>query len=355
MATHDVEMRPYGPTAGRKHLPNGTKRPKTLTLDLHNHIRTPEADTLIKPHLPADFHPSVGVASKLTKLVNKKQGEDREIPFTNIDVRLAQMDKVHIDVSALSCSPQQFFYMVDKNLGAESSELINNNIATTVLTNPQRLTGLGTVPLQDTERYVNVLGFKGIQIGARVKDEELSAERLEPFWKKCEELDVLIFIHPSSFYSSRFGEHYLLNIVGNPLDTTVAMHYLIFDGVMARYPKIKFYLSHGGAFTAAYGARMDHAYGARIDCRQKIHELPTTYLKRFYFDTLVFAVDQLEFLIKKYGVDHIAIGTDYPADMAEHDPIEHVYQAEGLSEEDREKICGLNALKLLNLKSADFR
>ena len=362
MTKHDIELRPYGPTAGREHPLNGTLRPKTLTLDLHNHMRTPEADILVKPHLPADFHPSVGVASELTKETNKKQGEDREVPFTNIDVRLAQMDKVHIDVSALSCSPQQFFYMVDKNLGAESSELINNNIAKTVLTNPKRLTGLGTVPLQDTdlaikelERCVNELGFKGIQIGARVKDEELSAERLEPFWDRCEELDVLVFIHPSSFYSSRFGDHYLLNIVGNPLDTTVAMHYLIFDGVMARHPKIKFYISHGGAFHAAYGARMDHAYGARIDCRQKIFELPTTYLKRFYFDTLVFAVDQLEFLIKKYGVDHIAIGTDYPADMAEHDPIEHVYQAEGISEEDREKICGLNALNLLNLKSSDFK
>tara|TARA_B110000438_G_scaffold294323_1_gene335564 strand:- start:1602 stop:2687 length:1086 start_codon:yes stop_codon:yes gene_type:complete len=361
MKQHDIEMRPYGPTAGREHLKGVSKRPKTLTVDLHNHVRTPASDTLVKPHLPSDFHPSVGVASELTKNTNKKQSEDREIPFTDINMRFEQMDKSLLDLSALSCSPQQFFYMVDKNLGAESAEIINNNIANTVKVNPKRLTGLGTVPLQDTDLAIKELercvklGFRGIQIGARVGKEELSAERLEPFWKRCEELDILIFIHPSSFYSDRFGEHYMLNVIGNPLDTTVAIHYLIFDGVMARYPKIKFYLSHGGAFPASYAARMDHAYGARIDCRQKIYERPSTYLKKFYFDTLVFAVDQLEFLIKKYGADHIAIGTDYPADMAEHDPVEHVYQVENITEEDREKICGLNALKLLNLSEADFK
>jgi aminocarboxymuconate-semialdehyde decarboxylase len=361
MKQHDIEMRPYGPTAGREHINGVSNRPKTLTVDLHNHVRTPDADILVKPHLPKDFHPSVGVASELTMNTNKKQSEDREIPFTDINIRLAQMDKSLLDISALSCSPQQFFYMVDKNLCAESAEIINNNIANTVKTNPKRLTGLGTVPLQNTDLAIKELercfklGFKGIQIGARVGNEELSAPRLEPFWKRCEELDILIFIHPSSFYSDRFGEHYMLNVIGNPLDTTVAVHYLIFDGVMARYPKIKFYLSHGGAFPASYAARMDHAYGARIDARQKIYEKPTTYLKQFYFDTLVFAVDQLEFLIKKYGADHVAIGTDYPADMAEHDPVEHVYQVGSITEEDREKICGLNALKLLNLSESDFK
>ena len=162
------------------------------------------------------------------------------------------MDKSLLDVSALSCSPQQFFYMVDKNLCAESAEIINDNIAATTKTNPKRLVGLGTVPLQDTElaikeldRCVNELDFRGIQIGARVGKEELSAERLEPFWKRCEH-DILIFIHPSSFYSDRFGEHYMLNVIGNPLDTTVVIHYLIFDGVMERYPNIKFYLSWWG-------------------------------------------------------------------------------------------------------------
>lgn len=115
------------------------------------------------------------------------------------------------------------------------------------------------------------------------------------------------------------------------------------------------YMSHGGAFAAAYGARMDHAFGARPDCREHIDELPSTYLKRFYVDTIVFSTDQLEYLVSKFGADHVAIGTDYAADMGEYRPVEHVYQAEGFSESDREKICGLNALKLMNLDESQFK
>jgi aminocarboxymuconate-semialdehyde decarboxylase len=227
---------------------------------------------------------------------------------------------------------------------------------------PDRHIGLGTVPLQDTDlaikelkRCVNELGFRGLQIGARVsEEEELSAPRLDPFWAAVQELDVPMLIHPSSFASARLAPHHFLNLIGNPLDTTVGVHYLIFDGVMARHSKLKFYLSHGGAFAAAYGARMDHAFGARPDCREHIDELPSTYLKRFYVDTIVFSLDQLDYLIKKFGVDHVAIGTDYPADMGEYDPIEHVYQLDTLSESDREKICGLNALKLMNVDESRF-
>ena len=99
---------------------------------------------------------------------------------------------------------------------------------------------------------------------------------------------------------------------------------------------------------------MDHAYGARPDCRATIHQKPSVYLKKFYVDGLVFSVEQLDYLIKLFGVDHVLIGTDYPFDMGEYDPVEHAYQAHDLSEEDREKICGLNALRLLKRDAADF-
>jgi aminocarboxymuconate-semialdehyde decarboxylase len=361
MPEHDIPLRPYGSTAGRDHLTGVRPRPKTLTVDLHSHYRVAAAEKLAAPYLPENYHPQTAIASELTKKCNIRQGQDRSVEFNNIDKRIEDMELMQLDVMAISCSPNQCYYVVEPSVGAEASVITNDGIADAVKKHPKKLTGLGTVPLQDTdlalkelERCTGELGFKGIQILARVGDEELGAERLEPFWKRCEELDVLIFIHPSSFFSPRLSQHYMLNVIGNPLDTTVAMHYLIFDGVLARYPKIKFYLSHGGAFPAAYGARMDHVYGAREDGRQKIFEKPSTYLKKFYFDTIVFSIDQLEYLIKKYGVDHVAIGTDYPADMGEYDPVEHVYQLEGLTEQDREKICGLNALRLLNLDAGQF-
>jgi len=354
-------LSPYGSTAGRAHLAGKKPRPKTLTVDLHNHLLTPAAAELVKPHLPADHHPAVRFTNPLTRETNRKQQENRRVEFTDMDRRLADMDKMYLDVMAVSCSPTQFYYLVEPSLGHESSQLVNDNIASQIRKDPNRFVGLGTVPLQNTDlalkeldRCITELGFNGIQIGARVGDEELSAERLEPFWSRCEELNLLIFIHPSSFASPRFGRHFLANVIGNPLDTTVGVHHLIFDGVMARHPKLKFYLSHGGAFAAAYGARMDHAFGARPDCREHIDELPSTYLKRFYVDTIVFSIDQLDYLINKFGVDHLAIGTDYPADMGEYDPIEQVYQVEGLSESDREKICGLNALALMNIDPSRF-
>ena len=361
MPTHDMPLNPYGSTAGREHISGVVPRPKTLTVDLHNHFQVDAAAKLVKPHLPEKSHPS-DRASELTQKIRAAHAVNRAKHMTDLDQRLADMENMKLDVMAISCAPQQFYYIVEPSLGAESCRLINDGIADAVKAHPSRFTGIGTVPLQDTElaikeleRCVNDLDFRSIQIGCRVRDEELSAERLEPFWARCEELDVLVFLHPSSFESPRLREHYQANIVGNPLDTTVAMHYLIFDGVMARYPKLKIYLSHGGAFAASYSARMDHAYAAREDCRVRIYEKPSTYLKRFYFDTIVFSIDQLEYLIKKFGVDHLALGTDYPADMIEADPVEHVYQVPGLSESDREKICGLNALKLLNLDESRFR
>jgi aminocarboxymuconate-semialdehyde decarboxylase len=359
MPSHDIPLSPYGPTAGRDHM-DQRPRPKTLTIDLHNHFRVPAAEALVKPYLPEKVHPADS-ASELTRKIRARHAETRKAHQSDIDQRIADMDGMQLDVMAVSCSPAMFYYMVDPSLGAESGRIINDAIDAAVRKHPARLTGVGTVPLQDTDlalreldRCVGELGFRAIQIGCRVREEELSAERLEPFWARCEELDVLIFIHPSSFESPRLREHYLANTVGNPLDTAVAAHHLIFDGVMARYPGIKFYLSHGGGFAAAYGARMDHAYGAREDARVKIHEKPSTYLRRFYFDTIVFSVDQLAYLIGKYGADHLALGTDYAADMGEYDPVEHVYQVPGLSEADREKICGLNALRLLNLDQSRF-
>lgn len=363
MPSSDNEFITFGPTAGRQHLEGKPPRPKTLTLDFHNHMRIAAADELVKPHLPAQgANIAYRFSNPKSQELYRQQHASRTKAWTEIPTRIGDMDKMDLDVMAISCLPTQFYYVVEPSVGAESSQIINDGIAAKIKEEPKRFVGLGTVPLQDTDlaikelnRCIKELDFRGVQIGAGVRDEELSAERLEPFWARCQELDIPIFIHPASFVSPRFSYHHLANLIGNPLDTTVAVHYLIFDGVMERYPKIKFHLSHGGAFAAAYSARMDHAFGAKPDCREHIDELPSTYLKRFYVDTVVFSIDQLEYLIKKFGADHVALGTDYPADMGEYNPVEQVYQVEGLSESDREKICGLNAIKLMKLDESRFK
>ncbi len=362
MTSPDIPLDQFGPTAARTHMDHKPPRPETLTVDMHSHMRITATDEFVKPHLPPEGAVTAyRVSNERSREIYNQIHACRVTEWTDASTRIAAMDEMDIDVTALSCLPPQMYYMVDADVGVEASRITNDGLADKIAEHPDRLVGLGTLPMQDTafaiaelERCMNDLGFHGVQIGARVGDDELSAERFEPLWSRCEELDVAVFVHPSSFVSPRFSRHHFANVIGNPLDTTVAVHFLIFDGVMERHPKIKFYLSHGGAFAAAYSGRMDHAFGVRPDCRDHIDQLPSTYLKRFYVDCLVFDPDQLEYLVKKFGADHVVLGTDYPADMGDCRPVELVYQTNGLSEADREKICGLNAVKLLNLDVSRF-
>ena len=279
MPSHDIPMRPYGPTAGREHLAKQV-RPKTPTVDIHIHQRVPEADDIVAPYLDKSKSPN-RFADAATAAQNKKHHDERMPHLVDMSVRIPDMDKMIVDVAAMSCYPQQFYYGVEPSVGHEASQAINDGMAAKMKEVPDRHIGLGTVPLQDTDlaieemkRCINELGFRGLQIGARVsEDEELSAPRLDPFWAAAQELDIPMLIHPSSFSSARFAPYHLLNIIGNPLDTTTGVHHLIFGGVLERFPDLKFVLSHGGAFATHYFARMDHAYGARPDCRATIRRV----------------------------------------------------------------------------------
>jgi aminocarboxymuconate-semialdehyde decarboxylase len=159
-------------------------------------------------------------------------------------------------------------------------------------------------------------------------------------------------MHPDGFTEARrFHDHYFANVIGNPLDTTVAVHHLIFGGVLQDYPNLKIVCAHGGGYLPAYSGRIDHAASARPDCCELIREMPTTYLKRLYFDTLVYTHSQLEYLVREYGADHLLMGTDYPADMGEIDPIGFIEGAPNLTAADRAAILGGNAARLLGLEA----
>ncbi|HYM32986.1 MAG TPA: amidohydrolase family protein [Candidatus Cybelea sp.] len=331
---------------------------KTFTVDIHCHVFTPEADELVRPSYNPARDAMAAFSNDATRAASRRQAEDIRPLLASVERRLSDMDKMGIDVQAISTGPQQFYYWADPDLGRQAARLINNRIAEIVHQHPRRFVGLATVPLQapelavaELERAVKQLGFHGVEICTNVAGEELSHERFRPFFAKAQELDALIFMHPNGFtQGQRLSEHYFINVIGNPLDSTVAVSHLIFGGVLDAYPKLKICIAHGGGFLPAYSGRMDHAHGARSDCRLCITKKPTSYLKRLYFDTIVFTADQLEYLVAQYGSDHILLGTDYPFDMGMYDPLAFVEGAKKLKRADREAIVGRNAARLLKIR-----
>ena len=342
----------------RRSRPRGRAAPRRhFTVDIHCHVFTPEADRLAQPAFRGDYEPSIRHATEATREVNRQQMETIRGKLTSVETRLAVMDRLGIDMQAISPAPHQYYYWAPAELGRETARLVNNRIAEIVAQHPDRFVGLGTVPLQapelavpELERFVKELGLRGVEICTNVAGAELSEPRFRPFFAKCEELGILIFLHPNGFTEGRrLADHYFNNIIGNPLDSTVAVGHLIFGGVLDAYPRLKICVAHGGGFLPAYSGRIDHGHGARPDSRTAIKKKPTSYLKKLYFDTIVFTHHQLEYLVETWGSDHVLLGSDYPFDMAEPDPVGFVSGAK-LGSEDKAAILGRNAAKLLKIK-----
>jgi aminocarboxymuconate-semialdehyde decarboxylase len=185
---------------------------------------------------------------------------------------------------------------------------------------------------------------------------ELADPRFNPFWAKAEELDVIVFLHPRGFVEGEerlAGRGRLGNIIGNPLETTVALSHLIFEGTLDRYPGVKIVAAHGGGFLPSYIGRSDHCHNSDDrGCRGEEQKKPSEYLQQIYFDSLVYRTRNLEHLINEAGVSQIVLGTDYPYGMENRNVIAHLLSVPGLSDEDREAILGGTLAGLLKLDAA---
>lgn len=351
------ESNHYGATAAREHgRPGREVRPASITIDMHSHVMVPEAAALVAPHVDLTTVPLAHFATPGTKALNRKQDADRRANMVDVNVRLADMDAAGIDLQVIMPPPPQCTYTIPLELAAKAMRIVNEGMAAFVAQRPDRFTAIGTVPMQDghaaaeeLEYSMTKLGLKGAQILTNVGGRELSDPEFAPFWAKAEELGAVILLHPNGFTeASRFERFYFNNVIGNPLETTIALHYLIFDGVMERHPKLKLIAVHGGGYLAAYSGRIDHAWGARTDARGDLPHPPTSYLKRVFFDSVVFTPHQLRSLVDTFGADKIMMGTDYPYDMAESDPVGHLASA-GLDDAAYAAIAGGNAKALFGV------
>lgn len=336
------------------------QRGKHLVVDIHCHLNIPAADQIIRSEIPNPPSPMKFMSADSMQVNGKMFGGGIGKKLNSVDDRIVDMDHLGVDVQAISPSPGQYYYFAPPELGRDAAKAVNDGIANAVASHPDRLVGMGTVPLQNTEmaiaemrRCVNELDLRGIEIGTFIANEEggeeLAADRLRPFFAAAEELGVLVFMHPLGFsHGQRLSEHYLDNIIGNPVEASIALSHLIFGGVLDSHPNLKLCVAHGGGYLPGYWGRMDHAYRAREDCRRHISREPSSYLKQIWLDTLVFDQDQLASLVRTHGASKLCLGTDYPFDMAEPDPVG--FHA-NLGDDEKAKILGLNAASLLGLKT----
>ena len=337
-----------------------TRKGQSLVVDLHCHYLNPAVNAKTAHLNAAQYDATVIYANALTNETNKKQMATRAPKLTGVTERLRDMDKAGIDMQAVSPAPYHFFYFTEADYGAQLAREVNEGIAALVAATPDRFVGLGSVPLQNAElavreldHAVKNLGLRGVEICTNVNGKNLTDPSLglEKFFARCAELGVLVFMHPLGYSNGeRLTNHYFNNVIGNPLESTVAVSHLIFDGVMARHPKLKVLVAHGGGFIAHYWARMDHAWRARADTRTVIKRKPSSYLKKFYFDTITHDPLMLGRLVEQYGADHVVLGTDYPYDMADDDPLGTLAQVKKLPKAARDLVAGGNAVKLLKIK-----
>lgn len=334
-------------------------RKSARRIDVHCHYLQTAVAAKVAHLEPARHDPSTIFANALTRETNRLQMQERSAALTDVARRLADMDRMGIDLQVVSPAPFQYYYFTPPALGADLAREINHGMRALVDGHPGRFAALGTVPLQDAdlamrelEHAMVHLGLRGAEIGTSVNGMDLTDPRLglERFFALANELEAVLFLHPVGFTEGgRLMDHYLNNVIGNPLDTTVAVSRLIFDGVAARYPRIKFLLAHGGGYLASYWPRMDHAWKARADCRTVIAEAPSHYLEKMYLDTVVFDSTLLSNLVTRYGASQVLMGSDYPYDMGEDDPVRLVHGIARLGANERDMILGGNAERVFGL------
>jgi aminocarboxymuconate-semialdehyde decarboxylase len=272
--------------------------------------------------------------------------------------RLGDMDGKGIDISVLSINPN--WYDVPRDLAAQVIDVQNETLAEFCAAHADRFAAFASVALQfpdlaaaQLEQGVKKFGLRGAAIGGSVAGQELSDPKFHPFWAKAEELGATVFIHPqpTADLTPRLrGNGLLTNVIWNPLETTIALSHLIFEGTLDQFPALKICAAHGGGFLPSYMNRSDHGCVTfPAQCKAGVPKRPPTeYVKRMYYDSLVFTPEALRHLAAEVGAGQIMIGTDYPYPWVS-EPVEHVLKTPGLSDADREAILGGTAAKLLGL------
>lgn len=272
--------------------------------------------------------------------------------------RLADMDSLGVDVHVVSPFVGLYNYQLDARVAIATSQAINDEISSMARSRPDRFAGLGTLPMQDVqaaigelERCMVKLGLKGAEINDHINGRTLEEPEFRPFWKAAEELGALIFFHQGgeTVVNPRTMRYHLPNSIGNLADRAVTFATLVSGGVMDQYPNLKICLAHGGGYTCYGIGRLDRGWQVRAEARAHIGQPPSAYLRRFYYDCIVYTEAALRFLIDTVGADRVLFGTDWPYDMALDWPVSWILAMQSLSQDEKEAILWKNLERLLGL------
>jgi len=339
-----------GPRAGRAEPRRAVKiaGKRVKVIDVHAHAAVVEALEL------AGLKLGTGIWRPDTVVAN------------SVEQRLAAMDAQGIDVEALSINA--FWYGLERELADKICRLQNEQLGELCGKHPDRFVAYATVALQfpdlaadQLEQGVKQYGLRGAAIGGSCAGKELSDPAFHPFWAKAEALGVPVFIHPQSsgapgqLKQRLQGNGYLENVIGNPLETTIALSHLIFDGALDRFTQLKIIAAHGGGYLASYAGRSDHGCLSRPDSCPggafgPIKKKPSEYLKQLYFDTMVFTTEGLRHLAAEVGASQLVVGTDWPYPWITT-AVDHVLQTPTLSDADKRAILGGTAAKLFGISA----
>jgi predicted TIM-barrel fold metal-dependent hydrolase len=314
------------------------------TIDIHAHCVIPEA---------------VAVTGRDPKTILAGTTRGSNELFIGAEPRLRAMDSQGIDIEALSINPT--WYGLEREMAAKVVQLQNEKLAELCATHPDRFVAFASLALQHPDLAVQQLetavkkyNMRGAAIGGNVGNDEFANPKFNLVWAKAEELGVLLFIHPSSppELANRYkGNGWLSNAIGNPLDTTIALSHLIFEGTLDKFPGLKICSAHGGGFLGSYAPRSDYScMVSPTNCNPniKLKKKPTEYLRQMYFDTLVFTPEALRHLAAEVGVSQLMLGTDYPFPWQDKG-IEHI-MASPFTDEERIAMLSTTAAKLMGIK-----
>jgi aminocarboxymuconate-semialdehyde decarboxylase len=317
--------------------------PKPIVIDVHAHVLVPEVMKLTYEH--SQYARAVAGPGGVPEPLFKR--------MTDVQLRLREMDGTGVDIQVISPSiMQQCTYGAEPQEALKMDRFSNDRVAEAVARHPDRLVGLGSLPLHDValsaaelERCVRDLKLRGVIISSHINGVELGDERLRPFWAKAEELRAVIFIHPAGNTDKRMLRNRLMITVGQPLEEAYALSSLIYEGVMDQFPKLKIMVAHGGGYLPFYTGRHDNEfrYGRSPHLRGDF----SSYLPRFFYDTVLFNPDMLEFLVTKVPSSHVMLASDYP--FAEKQPVEYVRRAKKIGKKEQDAILGANAARLFGI------